>query len=72
MTVDQLIEKLAALPGDWEVIMKDEVGDYREWEPVNDIEVGEWGQKDNNIFHTFKSRDEEFCDPNAVLLKLPK
>ena len=71
MTVDELIEKLAALPGDWEVILKDKVGNYCEWEPVDSIEVGEWKQRDDSIFHTFKSRDEGWCDPNSVLLKLP-
>ena len=68
MTIDDLIAKLAQYPGDWEVVVKDEVGDYREWESVEDVVPGEWSKKDKGPFHDFKSRKDGYCNCNSVLV----
>ena len=67
MTVDELIEKLAAMPGHYEVIV-DSSSDYEDYTPATDVSKGMYftGFTGGHFKHLKCLNPDEY--PNSVLI----
>lgn len=70
MTVDQLIAKLAAFPGDWEVVVDQSVGLYYPvYAPLKNIVQGNLsGWNETGDRGKFKKKELEYDESNCVCI----